>query len=61
VLNRIILSILVGIIVAFICWLAGTLLMPIVPLIGGILVSVSYAAGVVFGLLFFVSGRTALI
>lgn len=59
--NRIILSILVGIIVAFICWVAGTLLMPIAPLIAGILINVSYAAGVVLGLLFFVSGRTTIL
>jgi len=60
-LNRVVLSILVGIIVAFICWVVGTLLLPVVPVVAGILIAVSYAAGVIAGLYFFFSGRTTVI
>ena len=58
--NRIILSILVGIITAFLFWLVGTLLLPIAANIANILITVSYGAGVVAGLYFYVSGRSAI-
>lgn len=52
-ISRIVISILVGIITAFAFYVAGTLLNPIVPVIAGILLNVSYAAGVIAGLWYF--------
>lgn len=55
--SRIVLSILVGIVVAFVVYVVGELLAPITTL-GSILVNVSYAAGVIAGIWYFFAGST---
>lgn len=53
---RIILSIVVGIVTSFLFWLFGTLIAPITPQIGGILIDVSYWAGVIAAIVWFFYG-----
>lgn len=55
--SRIVLSILVGVVVAFVVYVVGELLIPITTL-GNILVNISYAAGVVAGIWYFFAGST---
>ncbi len=66
VLKRIVLAIIIGVVVAFLFWLVGyliTTLFVIAPpavLIGQILINVSYWAGLIAAVVFFLSGRTQL-
>lgn len=60
-LSRIILAIVVGIIVAFVFYIIGVLLLPIAVTIATILINISYGAGIVAALLFFFSGRTTVL
>lgn len=56
--RRVIVAIIIGIVTAFIFWVAGTLLLPVTPVIAGILISVSYAAGILAGLWALVTNQT---
>ena len=60
-LSRIILSIVVGIITAVIFYIVGVLLLPIAPAIAGILINISYGAGIIAAIIwFFNNGKTIL-
>lgn len=56
--SRVIISIVIGIITAFVFWLVGTLINPFAGQIGSILIAVSYPAGIIAAILWFFSGRT---
>jgi lipopolysaccharide export LptBFGC system permease protein LptF len=51
--SRIIISIIVGIVTAFLFYLVGTLLAPFAGVIASILLNVSYPAGIIAALLYF--------
>ena len=59
--SRIIIAIVVGIITAVLFYIIGVLLLPIAPVIAGILINISYGAGIIAAILwFFNNGTTAL-
>ena len=59
--SRVILAIVVGIIVAVVFYIVGVLLLPIAATIAGILINISYGAGIIAALLYFFSGRTTVL
>ena len=59
--SRIILAIVVGIITAVVFYIVGVLLLPIAPAIAGILINISYGAGIIAAIIwFFNNGKTIL-
>jgi hypothetical protein len=50
-----------GIIVAVVFYIVGTLLLPIAATIATILINISYGAGIIAALLWFFSGRTSVL
>jgi len=57
--GRVVLAIVVGIVTAVVFYIVGELLQPITPLIGGILINISYGAGIVAALWWFFTHRSA--
>ena len=56
--TRIVISIVVGIVTAFVFWVVGTLISSFAPQIAAILIAASYPAGIIAAILWFFSGHT---